>query len=156
MLMGRLWVCNITFYVRWQVQREKKIAPRNQKPNKGSAVASNLWLFRYWIRSNVNDGSLSSSLHLVVTLVSVSHAGAAGSIPRVCSNHLRQPNVTCACQQSRAATHTREIWTHSFLSQQQSNQVYFVKFMCLIIDISFIFTKNQMLQNGFLISLTLK
>ena len=62
----------------------------------------------YWVRPNVNDGSLSSSLHLVVTLVSVNHAGAAGSIPRVCSNHLRQPNVTCACQQSRAATHTRE------------------------------------------------
>ena len=56
----------------------------------------------------MNDGSLSSSLHLVVTLVSVNHAGAAGSIPRVCSNHLRQPNVTCARQQSRAATHTRE------------------------------------------------
>ena len=127
-----------------------KPLPTIQPSTTGSTVASNLWLFRYWVCSNVNDGSLSSSLHLVVTLVSVSRAGAAGSIPHVCSNHLRQPNVTCACQQSRAATNTRgKIWTHSFLSQQQSKQIYLVTLMCLTVHTSFISTKNQMLQIGF-------
>ena len=37
-----------------------------------------------------------------------------------------------------------------------SNQIYLVTFMCLTVDISFIFTKNQMLQNGFLISVMLR
>ena len=40
--------------------------------------------------------------------------------------------------------------------KSESNQIYLVTFMCLTIDTSFILQKNQMFQNVFLISVTLR
>ena len=50
-----------------------------------------------------------------------------------------------------------EFETKLIFAQPAGNQIYIVTFMCLTIDTSFIFTKkNQMLQKGFLLSVTLR
>ena len=50
-----------------------------------------------------------------------------------------------------------EFETKLIFAQPAGNQIYIVTFMCLTVDTSFIFTKkNQMLQNGFFISVMLR
>ena len=46
------------------------------------------------------------------------------------------------------------LYTHN--ESTSSNQIYLVTFMCLTVDTSFIFSKKSNVQNGFLISVTLR